>query len=44
MGHSHHHSHKALSGKKLLISIVLNIFITVAQVIGGFISGSLALI
>jgi len=44
MSHSHHHSHKTLSGKKLLISIVLNILITVAQVIGGVISGSLALI
>ncbi|MEN8124736.1 MAG: cation diffusion facilitator family transporter [Bacteroidota bacterium] len=45
MGHSHHHhSSKSLSGKKLFISILLNIVITIAQVIGGFISGSLALI
>lgn len=45
MGHSHHHhSSTALSGKKLFISIVLNIIITIAQVIGGLISGSLALI
>ncbi len=41
---SHNHSHSTLSGKRLLFSIILNIFITVAQVIGGFISGSLALI
>lgn len=41
-GHNHHHP--KLSGKNLLISIVLNIFITVAQIIGGFLSGSLALI
>jgi len=41
---SHNHSHPTLSGKKLLFSIILNIFITVAQVIGGLISGSLALI
>lgn len=41
---SHNHSHPTLSGKRLLFSIVLNIIITVAQVIGGFISGSLALI
>ncbi len=40
----HSHSHQTLSGKKLLFSIILNIFITVAQVIGGLISGSLALI
>lgn len=45
MGHSHHHHHhQELSGKKLLISILLNVGITVAQVIGGIISGSLALL
>lgn len=45
-GHSHHHSHAHpdLKGKKLLLSIFLNILITVAQVIGGIISGSLALL
>ncbi len=44
MGHSHSHNHKDLIGKKLLISIVLNIVITVAQVIGGLVSGSLSLL
>lgn len=45
MAHSHHHHHhQKLSGKKLLISILLNIGITLAQVIGGIISGSLALL
>lgn len=44
MGHNHSHNHITLSGKNLLISIVLNIIITAAQLIGGFISGSLALI
>ena len=45
MGHSHHHHHgKDLKGRNLLISILLNILITVAQVIGGIISGSLALL
>ena len=44
MGHHHSHHHKKLSGKKLLFSIILNILITVSQVIGGIISGSLALI
>jgi len=44
MSHNHSHSHPTLSGKNLLISIVLNIIITVAQIIGGFISGSLALL
>ena len=43
--HSHNHSHhNDLNGRNLLISIVLNIAITVAQVIGGFVSGSLALL
>lgn len=37
------HSHSR-SQKNLLFSIVLNIFITVSQVIGGFLSGSLALL
>ncbi len=44
MGHNHSHHHPKITGKNLLISIVLNIIITVAQLIGGFISGSLALI
>jgi len=45
MGH-HHHSehHHDLKGRNLVISIVLNMVITVAQVIGGIISGSLSLL
>lgn len=42
--HTHAHSHKDLKGRKLLLSIFLNIIITVAQVIGGIISGSLSLL
>ncbi len=38
------HNHPTLKGKNLLLSIFLNSIITVAQFIGGFISGSLALI
>ena len=41
--HSHHH-HRVVQGKNLLFSIVLNLVITIAQVLGGLISGSLALI
>ncbi|RUT78930.1 cation diffusion facilitator family transporter [Ancylomarina longa] len=41
--HSHHH-HGELKGRNLGIAILLNIGITVAQVIGGFVSGSLALL
>lgn len=46
MAHNHHHthSHSDLKGKNLIISILLNILITVSQVIGGLISGSLALL
>jgi len=47
MGHSHHHhshTHKNTKDRNLLISILLNILITTAQIIGGVISGSLALL
>ncbi|WP_350286724.1 cation diffusion facilitator family transporter [uncultured Croceitalea sp.] len=51
MGHHHHHgnqnhshAHHDLKGRNLGISIFLNILITVAQVIGGLISGSLSLL
>ena len=45
MGHNHHHHNKAsISGKNLLFTILLNLLITAAQIVGGFISGSLALI
>jgi cobalt-zinc-cadmium efflux system protein len=40
----HNHSHSEVKGKNLLFSIFLNSVITVAQVIGGILSGSLALI
>ncbi|HET8735687.1 MAG TPA: cation diffusion facilitator family transporter [Pricia sp.] len=42
--HDHSHSHSDLKGRNLIISIFLNVVITVAQVIGGLISGSLALL
>lgn len=42
MGHAHNHS--SVSGKNLILSIALNTLITVAQLIGGIVSGSLALI
>jgi len=43
--HSHsHHDHGDLKGRNLFISILLNIVITVAQVVGGLMSGSLALL
>lgn len=48
MGHRHSHNHRQdhsdLKGRNLFISILLNIVITVAQVVGGLLSGSLALL
>jgi cobalt-zinc-cadmium efflux system protein len=46
MGHSHNHqhTHNDLKGRNLLISIVLNLLITVSQAIGGLVSGSLSLL
>jgi len=46
MSNNHHayHDHGNLSVKKLGFSIILNIIIALAQVIGGFISGSLSLL
>ncbi|WP_368029231.1 cation diffusion facilitator family transporter [Arcobacter sp. s6] len=45
--HEHHHNHSHshnVSGKNLFITIVLNIIITLSQIIGGIMSGSLALL
>ena len=44
MGHSHHHHHSNGKNRNLMVSIVLNILITAAQVVGGLVSGSLALL
>lgn len=41
MGHAEHNH---ISGKNVLITIFLNVFITMAQAIGGVISGSMALL
>lgn len=45
MSHNHVHIHKhQVEGKNLFYSIILNVVITLAQIVGGIISGSLALI
>ena len=45
MSHSHHnHTNKDVKDRNLLISIFLNILITAAQIVGGIVSGSLALL
>ena len=43
MEHHHHHHHE-VNGKNLLITIILNVIITLSQIIGGLYSGSLALL
>lgn len=45
MSHQYSHNHdQNLSGKKLGITILLNVVITVSQIIGGLVSGSLSLL
>lgn len=45
MSHNHIHIHKhQVEGKNLFLSILLNVVITLAQIIGGILSNSLALI
>ncbi|MBZ0127735.1 MAG: cation diffusion facilitator family transporter [Rhodobacteraceae bacterium] len=42
--HHHHHGAADLGGRRLALAIVVNLGLTVAQIIGGVVSGSLALI
>ena len=42
--HEHAHVHAQVEGKNLVISILLNVLITLAQVVGGLLSGSLSLL
>ena len=42
-GHHHHHSND-LSGRKLLYVTILNLSITIVQIIGGLLSNSLSLL
>ncbi len=46
MGHGHSHSHNTedKSTKQLFIAVAINVLLTLAQVVGGLISGSLSLI
>jgi cobalt-zinc-cadmium efflux system protein len=41
---SHKHHHGNIEGKNLLIASLLNLIITIAEIIGGLISNSLALL
>lgn len=42
--HHHHHHHHDLHGKKLIWAVIINVTLTIVQIIGGVISGSLSLI
>ncbi len=44
MADHHHHDHGNLKGKNLFWTVILNLSITIAQLIGGIISGSMALL
>ena len=47
MSHNHNHIHihkHEVKSSNLILSIVLNLVITIAQIVGGIVSGSLALI
>ncbi len=45
MGHDHaHHDVETMGDRRLLVAIVINMLLTLAQVVGGILSGSLALI
>ncbi|NOZ73850.1 MAG: cation transporter [FCB group bacterium] len=44
MSHHHHETNGEVSGIRLLITLILNLTITVAEIIGGLLSGSLSLI
>ncbi|HMB47845.1 MAG TPA: cation diffusion facilitator family transporter [Afifellaceae bacterium] len=45
MSHQHHHHSDTQSGdRQVLVAVVINVGLTVAQIIGGILSGSLALI
>lgn len=43
-GHSHGHGYSELNSKKLLFATLLNLVITIAEIIGGLLSNSLALL
>jgi cobalt-zinc-cadmium efflux system protein len=40
----HHHDHGEISGKNLIITVFLNFALTIAEIVGGILAGSLSLI
>ena len=43
-GHHHHHDTHGMSDARLVWAVVVNVGLTVAQIVGGIVSGSLALV
>jgi len=44
MAHAHHHHHDDVSGTRLVITMLLNFGITLVELVGGLLAGSLSLI
>ena len=46
MSHSHHHSygHSHTANGKLTLAVFINVLLTIVQIVGGVLSGSLSLI
>lgn len=47
MGHGHHHHHHDttdMGEKRLMVAVAVNLLLTLAQVVGGIVSGSLSLV
>lgn len=44
MGHQHHHDKKELRGRRIVVTIALNMLITFAQIIGGIVANSMSLL
>ena len=44
MGHGHDHGAENMGDKRLIVAVGVNVLLTLAQVIGGIVSGSLSLI
>lgn len=44
MTHNHHHHREMSWGKRLIITMVMNLIIPVVQIVGGIVAGSMALI
>lgn len=44
MSHDHHHDVESIGDRRLAVAIAINMLLTVAQVIGGLVSGSLSLV